>query len=98
MKPLPPPHHTLSLLTLKPGLFTAHGRDASGAIWFDDLGLPANLRDGKVLDAGGAPIPGLFACGNDAASIMQGSYPGPGATLGPAIVFGYRVGRSAAAG
>ena len=29
---------TLSLLTLKPGLFTAHGRDAAGEIWFDDLG------------------------------------------------------------
>lgn len=29
--------HTLSLLTLKPGLFTAHGRDASGTVWLDDL-------------------------------------------------------------
>jgi hydroxyethylthiazole kinase-like uncharacterized protein yjeF len=29
--------HTLCLLTLKPGLFTAQGRDASGRIWFDDL-------------------------------------------------------------
>ncbi|MEN9397831.1 MAG: hypothetical protein RLZ81_2361 [Pseudomonadota bacterium] len=29
---------TLSLLTLKPGLFTAHGRDATGEVWFDDLG------------------------------------------------------------
>lgn len=29
--------HTLSLLTLKPGLFTAHGRDACGSIWLDDL-------------------------------------------------------------
>ena len=28
----------LSLLTLKPGLFTAHGKDAAGEIWFDDLG------------------------------------------------------------
>ncbi len=28
---------TLSLLTLKPGLFTAHGRDAAGQVWFDDL-------------------------------------------------------------
>lgn len=28
---------TLSLLTLKPGLFTADGRDASGEIWFNDL-------------------------------------------------------------
>ena len=31
--------HTLSLLTLKPGLFTAQGRDACGALWFDDLGV-----------------------------------------------------------
>jgi hydroxyethylthiazole kinase-like uncharacterized protein yjeF len=29
--------HTLSLLTLKPGLFTADGRDASGEVWFNDL-------------------------------------------------------------
>lgn len=31
--------HTLSLLTLHPGLFTAQGRDAAGTIWLDDLGL-----------------------------------------------------------
>ena len=30
----------------------------------------------------GKPIPGLFAVGNDAASIFGGSYPGAGATLG----------------
>lgn len=29
--------HTLSLLSLKPGLFTADGRDAAGQVWFDDL-------------------------------------------------------------
>lgn len=33
--------HTLSLLTLKPGLFTAQGRDAAGTIWFDALELSA---------------------------------------------------------
>jgi ADP-dependent NAD(P)H-hydrate dehydratase / NAD(P)H-hydrate epimerase len=34
--------HTLSLLTLKPGLFTGHGRDAAGQVWLDTLGtLPA---------------------------------------------------------
>jgi hydroxyethylthiazole kinase-like uncharacterized protein yjeF len=27
----------LTLLTLKPGLFTAQGRDAAGEVWFDDL-------------------------------------------------------------
>ncbi|MEO7242324.1 MAG: NAD(P)H-hydrate dehydratase [Variovorax sp.] len=32
------PRHCLSLLTLKPGLFTANGRDRAGTVWFDDLG------------------------------------------------------------
>lgn len=31
--------HTLSLLTLKPGLFTADGRDAAGHVWVNDLGV-----------------------------------------------------------
>lgn len=31
--------HTLSLLTLKPGLFTANGRDACGEIWLNALGV-----------------------------------------------------------
>lgn len=35
----PGPRHTLSLLTLKPGLFTGMGRDAAGNVWFDDLGV-----------------------------------------------------------
>jgi len=33
--------HTLSLLTLKPGLFTSDGRDHAGEIWFDDLDVDA---------------------------------------------------------
>ena len=33
--------HTLALLTLKPGLFTAMGREQAGAVWFDDLGCGA---------------------------------------------------------
>ncbi|MEO8248898.1 MAG: NAD(P)H-hydrate dehydratase [Burkholderiales bacterium] len=36
--------HTLSLLTLKPGLFTAHGRDAAGCVWFDDLDCNAGAE------------------------------------------------------
>lgn len=31
---------TLSISTLKAGLFTADGRDRAGQVWFDDLGLP----------------------------------------------------------
>jgi hydroxyethylthiazole kinase-like uncharacterized protein yjeF len=30
---------TLALLTMAPGLWTAQGRDQSGEIWFDDLGV-----------------------------------------------------------
>ncbi|MBC7602799.1 MAG: NAD(P)H-hydrate dehydratase [Ramlibacter sp.] len=36
--------HTLSLLTLKPGLFTAGGRDACGVVWFDELGVDTSLH------------------------------------------------------
>lgn len=32
--------HTLSLLTLKPGLVTGAGRDHTGEVWFDDLDTP----------------------------------------------------------
>jgi ADP-dependent NAD(P)H-hydrate dehydratase / NAD(P)H-hydrate epimerase len=35
--------HTLSLLTLKPGLFTAQGRALAGEIWWDKLGQPARM-------------------------------------------------------
>ena len=37
--------YTLSLLTLKPGLFTAQGRDCAGQVWFDDLGLDASITE-----------------------------------------------------
>lgn len=47
----------------------------------------------RVLDGDRKPIKGLFAVGNDAASIFGGSYPGAGATLGPAMTFGYVCGR-----
>lgn len=57
-----------------------------------DLGSARGLRTdahARVLDAGGKAIPGLYAAGNDMNSIMNGTYPGPGITLGPALTFGY---------
>ncbi len=51
----------------------------------------------RVLDVDRRPIAGLFAVGNDAASIFGGSYPGAGATLGPAMTFGYICGKNFAA-
>lgn len=46
--------------------------------------------DARVLDATGAAIEGLYAVGNDMASLFRGVYVGPGITLGPALVFAYR--------
>jgi 3-oxosteroid 1-dehydrogenase len=43
----------------------------------------------RVLRADGSVIEGLYAAGNASASVMGESYPGPGATIGPAMTFGY---------
>lgn len=43
----------------------------------------------RVLQEDGTPIGGLFATGNCSAAVMGETYPGPGATLGPAMTFGY---------
>jgi len=52
------------------------------------LGLQTNAC-AQVLDGGGRPIPGLYACGNDQHSVFGGEYPGAGAQLGLAMTFGY---------
>ena len=49
---------TLSLLTLKPGLFTASGKDCAGEVWFDALGTDA--------EAAGSP-PRAWLLGTDLA-------------------------------
>ena len=64
-----------------------------------DIGTFAGLvtdAQTRVLDAAGQPIPGLYAVGNDAASVMGGNYPGAGITLGPALTFGYVAGQTLA--
>ncbi len=69
------------------------------AVWPADLGMAAGIRtdaNARVLDEAGAPIAGLYACGNDMHSVMEGAYPGPGITLGPALTFGYLAARHTA--
>jgi succinate dehydrogenase/fumarate reductase flavoprotein subunit len=61
-----------------------------------DLGTYAGIKtdaNARALDADGKIIPGLYAAGNDMASIMGGNYPGAGITLGPALTFGYIAGK-----
>jgi predicted oxidoreductase len=55
-------------------------------------GLACDAR-ARVLDAAGAPIPGLYAAGGDQANVMAGHYPSGGINLGPAMTFAYIAGR-----
>ena len=69
------------------------------AVWPAEIACSSGLEtdtQARVLGADGRPLPGLYACGNDLASIMRGTYPGPGTTLGPALVFGYLAAEHAA--
>ena len=56
---------TLSLLTLKPGLFTASGRDSAGEVWFDDLGVTTVPGANDASTA--APEPCAWLLGADSA-------------------------------
>jgi succinate dehydrogenase/fumarate reductase flavoprotein subunit len=58
-------------------------------------GLATNAH-AQVLNAAGQPLAGLYAVGNDAASVMRGHYPSGGITLGPAMTFGYVLAHHAA--
>lgn len=64
-------------------------------VWAAEIASSAGLaadENGQAVDEAGRPIEGLYVCGNDRASIMEGTYPGPGTTLGPAMVFAYLIG------
>lgn len=57
-----------------------------------DIGTFAGLRTNglaQVLGPDDAPIPGLYAAGNDALGVASGAYPGAGGTLGPGMTLGY---------
>jgi 3-oxosteroid 1-dehydrogenase len=57
-----------------------------------DLGTKGGLltdERARVLRPDGSVIDGLYAAGNVSAAVMGRTYAGPGATLGPAITFGY---------
>ncbi len=56
---------------------------------FAGLAIDASCR---VLTPQREVVPGLYAVGNDAASVMGGNYPGAGITLGPCVTFGWVAG------
>lgn len=82
-----------------PCLRPLHGPFYAVEIFPGDIGTSMGLditAKGEVKHRDGHVILGLYACGNDVNSIMSGSYPGPGITLGPALTFGFIVGQQAA--
>jgi len=57
-----------------------------------DLGTFAGIATNataQVIDRDGRAVEGLYAVGNDALSVMGGTYPGAGITIGPAMTFGF---------
>lgn len=59
-----------------------------------DLGTKGGLLTDEypsVLKEDGSVIEGLYASGNNTASVMGRTYPGPGSTIGPACTFSYIV-------
>ncbi len=65
-----------------------------------DLGTSGGLRTdeyARVLRADGTVVRGLYAVGNTAAPVMGRSYAGAGATIGPAMTFGFVAAKHVAA-
>ena len=65
-----------------------------------DLGTKGGIETdatGRALRPDGSVIEGLYAAGNTSAPVMGHTYAGPGATIGPALVFGYLAALDAAA-
>lgn len=82
--PLVKPNPNLG--TIEKGPFTAV------KLYPGDLGTKGGLVTddwARVLRKDGSIVHGLYAAGNNTASVMGHTYPGPGSTIGPASVFGY---------
>jgi succinate dehydrogenase/fumarate reductase flavoprotein subunit len=52
-------------------------------------------RHARVLSEDGTVVSGLYAVGNDMASVLGGNYSGGGITLGPGMAFGFIAGQHA---
>ena len=83
------PVFCLSLLTLKPGLFTAHGKDAAGGVWFDDLGVSAEINVSEPVTA--------WLLGADRASLPARLHASHKGNFGDVAVVGGAAGMTGAA-
>ena len=89
----PTVHPNPNLGPIERGPFTAF------QVVIGDLGTKGGVvtdADARALREDGSVIEGLFSAGNNSASVMGHTYPGPGSTIGPAAVFGLRAAREMA--
>jgi hypothetical protein len=69
-----------------------HGPFYAIQLFLSDFATSNGLKidaSARVLGAGDQPIGGLYAIGDDENSVFRGTYPGGGASIGPAMTFGY---------
>jgi succinate dehydrogenase/fumarate reductase flavoprotein subunit len=76
-----------NLAPIERGPFYAVRLEPSDLGTFQGLQTDEHARVLRATD--GTPIQGLYAVGNDMASVMGGAYPGAGITIGPAMTFAY---------
>lgn len=89
----PTVHPNPNLAPLEKGPFEAF------RVVIGDLGTKGGVltdAEGRALRPDGTVISGLYSAGNNSASVMGHTYPGPGASIGPAAVFGLRAARDMA--
>jgi hydroxyethylthiazole kinase-like uncharacterized protein yjeF len=95
------PVFCLSLLTLKPGLFTAHGKDAAGEVWFDDLGdlgVSAHINAfGVEAEITASEPPAAWLLGADRASLPARLHASHKGSFGDVAVVGGAAGMTGAA-
>lgn len=92
-------NNTLSLLTLKPGLFTADGRDHAGRVWFDDLGAdPALLEQTAVATLSRPAVPAMRRHAQHKGSFGDVAVIGGAEGMGGAPVLAARAALAAGAG
>ncbi len=82
--------HSLSLLTLKPGLFTTHGRDVAGTVWLDELEVGHETSVTQEI----CPPTAWLAGAPDAVPRLHASHKG---SYGDLVVIGGAVGMTGAA-
>jgi len=90
----PTVHPNASLGPIERGPFIAY------KLVVGDLGTKGGVvtdEHARALREDGSVIEGLYSAGNNSASVMGRTYPGPGSSIAPAVVFGLRAARHMAA-